>query len=557
MTARPPDVTTVYIAAVGGQGGALLTEWLLAAAQQMRYRAHAVGIPGMSQRGGATSYYVEMAPEETAPGLAEALLSPSPFLGEIDCLIGLELLELGRAVEVGYSSERTDIVGSTHRDYTIMEKMPSYAGPQATEQIIALLERFSGRLAIFDAMALARTEGLTDRHVNAILLGAVAAVGALPLREEAYRLAIKAVGVAPDLNLRAFEAGLRHTLAGLPELPEERATTGVLASHDALPASGQRALAALLERVPAEVDDSLRSLLEVACARLIDYQDEPYARQYLERVMSIWEQDPEVPGNGRLTETFARHVANLMAYEDPIRVAALKSDPRRFAHIEAQHGIREAQTYRLSERFRPELEELYGLLPVGFVRRFLPWADEASHGQGVSSRRTFPINISTTSLVGMAILKGLAALKFLRPSSWRGRQQEQLIEAYTQRVISYVAKSYELGCVAAQAGGMIRGYGRVRRRTEHLFHAYFSQFLDTLAALDERLGGGNDYALTRSAVTSVQGVLKPTGAGFEDALALVRALEAHEDDWSYEELLVLASGPLGKTQGSSSSSCCQ
>ena len=63
MTALAPEVTTVYISAVGGQGGALLTEWLLAAARQMHYRAHAVGIPGMSQRGGATSYYVEIVPE--------------------------------------------------------------------------------------------------------------------------------------------------------------------------------------------------------------------------------------------------------------------------------------------------------------------------------------------------------------------------------------------------------------------------------------------------------------------------------------------------------------
>jgi indolepyruvate ferredoxin oxidoreductase beta subunit len=536
MTARAKDITTVYIAAVGGQGGALLTDWLLAAANQMRYQAHSVGIPGMSQRGGATSYYVEMAPEETAPGLDDALLSPAPFLGEVDCLIGLEFLELGRAVQSGYSSEKTVVVGSTHRDYTILEKMPSYDEPYDEANIKALVERLSRRQIVFDARALAKAEGLAERHVNAILLGAVAATGALPFREEAYRLAIKAVGVATDLNFRAFEAGLGYALAGLPAMPRQEGPTpgGV---GETLTASQRAVHRSLMEKIPTGLNGELRSILDVAFARLIDYQNGTYARGYLDNVLALWERDQDPKGGFQLTRIYAQHLANLMSYEDPIRVAALKSDPRRFKHIETQHGVREGQTYRLGECFQPEIEELYGLLPAKLIHLLRPSKEESADTGRATSRRTLPVTIKTTSLLGMAILKGLAALKGLRPQSWRRRKEEAFQEIYTGHVTSLLSKSYELACLTAQAGGLIRGYGAVRRRTERLFHTYMDEFLCPLVALEERFGSGGGYTLALRAAAAVQGSLKPTGTGFGGALSLALTLQARAEDCSYDELL--------------------
>jgi indolepyruvate ferredoxin oxidoreductase beta subunit len=492
----------------------------------------------MSQRGGATSYYLEMAPKQVAPELRDAILSPAPFIGEIGCLIGLELLELGRAVEGGYGSAQTTVIGSTHRDYTILEKMPSYAEPQEESTILALLERFAGRVATFDARALTKAEGLAERHINAILLGAVAATKALPLREEAYRLAVKAVGVAPDLNLRAFEAGLRYVLAGQPPIPQSDVVA--VREHLSLLRPAQReAHRRLMEKIPPQINEELRSILEVACARLIEYQDEAYARSYADRVLAIRRGDEPFDSGGRLTQTYARHTANLMTYEDSIRVAALKSDPRRFERIEADHGVEAGQPYRLREHFRPELEELYGLLPVKVVHWFRPPEKEASIAASSASRRTLSVNLKTTSLVGMALLKTMAALKWLRPNSWRRWKEEQLLAVYADQVEAFLDKSYDLACVVAQAGEMIRGYGGTRRRTEQLFHTYISEFLRPLVAIDERYDSGGDYALTLRAVAKAQSVLKPTGDGFEEAVALARALQAHEHECSYDELLAM------------------
>lgn len=558
MTGRPQDVTAVYIAAVGGQGGALLCDWLLAAAHQMRYRAQSVGIPGMSQRGGATSYYVEMAPEETAPGLTDALLSPAPFNGEIDCLVGLELLELGRAAESGYCSEKTDVVGSTHRDFTILEKLPTYSGPKDGDEIIALLEKLSGRAIVFDALAVARAEGLSARHVNAVLLGAVAASGALPLREEAYRLAIKALGVAPDLNLKAFEAGLSRALVSPPE-PEADEAEAPRPWREALGSSQRHAHQRLMEGLPSMLNSEVRSVLDVACARLIDYQDEAYARRYIERVLDIAERDEDPRGELRLTRSYARHLANLMTYEDPVRVASLKSDPRRFGQIEAEQGVEVGQTYRLLERFQPEMEELYGLLPAGLVHLFRKDDEGAEALNEASSRRSLPVSLRTTSIWGMAVLKALASLKGLRARSWRRRKEELFQEGYTRQVVEMLPKSYELACLAAQAGGLIRGYGRVRRRTERLFLTYTEEFLRPLAALDERLAPEGGYRLTLRAADAVQGRLKPTGEGFDQAVALARALQVQQEARSYEDLIEMVAdfeSSSGPAPSSPSSSCC-
>ena len=54
--------TTVLVGALGGQGGGVLAEWLVDAATHAGYPAQSTSIPGVAQRTGATTYYVEIFP---------------------------------------------------------------------------------------------------------------------------------------------------------------------------------------------------------------------------------------------------------------------------------------------------------------------------------------------------------------------------------------------------------------------------------------------------------------------------------------------------------------
>ena len=51
-------ILSVLIPAVGGQGGGVLSEWIVEAASLDGYRVHGTSIPGVAQRTGSTTYYL-------------------------------------------------------------------------------------------------------------------------------------------------------------------------------------------------------------------------------------------------------------------------------------------------------------------------------------------------------------------------------------------------------------------------------------------------------------------------------------------------------------------
>src|SRR5207245_6759322 len=57
---------SLLIPAVGGQGGGVLLEWTVDAAIADGYPVHGTSIPGVAQRTGSTTYYVELSTERGA-----------------------------------------------------------------------------------------------------------------------------------------------------------------------------------------------------------------------------------------------------------------------------------------------------------------------------------------------------------------------------------------------------------------------------------------------------------------------------------------------------------
>jgi len=60
--ALPERPVTILIAALGGEGGGVLADWIIAAANSRDYPVQSTSIPGVAQRTGATTYYVEIYP---------------------------------------------------------------------------------------------------------------------------------------------------------------------------------------------------------------------------------------------------------------------------------------------------------------------------------------------------------------------------------------------------------------------------------------------------------------------------------------------------------------
>ena len=63
----PTQPIKIAILAMGGEGGGVLADWIVAAATAAGLPVQSTSIPGVAQRTGATTYYLEIAPAP-APG---------------------------------------------------------------------------------------------------------------------------------------------------------------------------------------------------------------------------------------------------------------------------------------------------------------------------------------------------------------------------------------------------------------------------------------------------------------------------------------------------------
>ena len=125
---------TILVTALGGEGGGVLAEWLVETAVRSGHSAQSTSIPGVAQRTGATTYYVEIFPVADAElGGKKPVFSLNPVAGAIDLLASSELLETARQIGAGMTTrERSHVLSSTSRSLTTAEKMPLGDGRTAT-----------------------------------------------------------------------------------------------------------------------------------------------------------------------------------------------------------------------------------------------------------------------------------------------------------------------------------------------------------------------------------------------------------------------------------------
>lgn len=91
---------TIAVLAIGGQGGDVLVDWIVALAEREGWQAQSTSIPGVAQRTGATIYHVEAI--EPTPGKI-SVFSAMAALGDVDIVIAAEYVD---AVEAVVQAER-------------------------------------------------------------------------------------------------------------------------------------------------------------------------------------------------------------------------------------------------------------------------------------------------------------------------------------------------------------------------------------------------------------------------------------------------------------------
>src|SRR6185295_12988845 len=156
--ARP---ITLLIAALGGEGGGVLTDWIVSAADQSGLPVQSTSIPGVAQRTGATTYYIEIFPvPHRELGGKRPVLALAPGVGDVDIVVASELMEAGRAISMGFvTTDRTWLLSSTSRVYLTVEKMQMGDGRYDAERLARAVAQNSREHLLFDMEAAAKAAG--------------------------------------------------------------------------------------------------------------------------------------------------------------------------------------------------------------------------------------------------------------------------------------------------------------------------------------------------------------------------------------------------------------
>ena len=515
---------TVLIAALGGEGGGVLSSWLVDASEADGRTVQATSVPGVAQRTGATTYYLEIGSRDTGhdagredgngsadfsagagsgptavrdrpgsggpvrgegpdsdSGAPVMALLPTP--GNVDLLVASELLEAGRAAQTGMiTPDRTTVIASTHRTFAIAEKSAMGDGRFNDERIRRAVRELSRRHVLTDLGKVAERAGTV---LSSVLLGAVAASGALPIPGDRLRAAIERSGIAVEANLRGFDAGCRlfdDSTAGTAAPGADQVGAGF--APGTVSSGPPASLATRVEALP----EPVREFARLGVERTVDYQDARYGALYLDRIERFLErtesarakrtesaglkrtesaglertQSDRTVSDGAhiVAREVARHLALWMCFEDIVRVADLKTRRSRFERVRSEVRAKPGQPVAITEFLKPGVDEWCSLLPAWLARPVLRAAERG----GWRRRFNVGLHVRTSSVGGFLLLWTLARLRRLRRGMYRYREEQERIETWLDRVGEAYAASPTLGVEAAKCANLVKGYGETHER---------------------------------------------------------------------------------------------
>jgi indolepyruvate ferredoxin oxidoreductase beta subunit len=478
---RPIKLT---IAALGGQGGGVLANWLVGIAESEGYLAQTTSVPGVAQRTGATIYYLEFFPRAAATG-RDPIMALMPVAGDVDCVLASELAEAARAVQRGLvTRDKTTVIASSHRSYAISERTALGDGTANEKELLEVVRTQAKRAVLFDMDAVAEAH---HSVVSSVMLGALGGSGVLPFRKAAFEAAIKQGGIAVQTNLAAFEDAYQRAEHGGDDARAAAGAPGAAAGEGLPERAKSPQLQPLLDRVRRLATPAVQKIALEGVRRAIDYQDPEYAKLYLDRLERVAALDAE----GVLTEATARSLALWMTFEDTIRVADLKTRATRFDRVREEIRADPGQLFGITEFMKPRVVEIAGTLPAGLGRWVL-------RSPGVSrwlSRWTGGKQIHTRTVTGFLMLHMLGGLKRWRRGTLRYHEENERIEQWLQRIAALASTNYGLAVELARAQRLVKGYGETHERGWKNFSALVAK-LDELAP---RTDGAEIFARLQAA----------------------------------------------------------
>ena len=494
---------SILVCALGGEGGGVFAEWLVTAARIEGYYAQGTSIPGVAQRTGATTYYVEIYPEKIESlNSRRPILSLYPVKGDLDVLVSSELLETARQAGTGMlTREKTSVISSTSRTLTTNEKMALGDGRLGSDELMELVRSNSKSLIHFDMDRVAAESGTV---ISSVLLGALVGSGVIPISTETFEAVIAESGKGVEASLIGFRKAVKIS---------QNLDQDYLVNKNEL--TGLENIDSRIGGLLVDCPSDIQHLASIGLTRVEQFQNPRYGEKYLARLRGIFDLESRVRMGDKedkflVTREVSKNLAVLMAFDDIIKVAGLKSSPSRFIRIRDEVKADQTDLVKIFDFFKPGLPEIAGVLPSFLSRKLIAFAEKRAKS-GLKPI-AFPIKVRSHSVSGFLLLRFVAGLKFLRPFGARFKDEQRVIDVWLKSIRVALSDNQSLAYEIARSGKLIKGYGETNERGKKNFLHILENVVPNIPSSESDAG--------KVVASLIEGALKDEGG-----VAFAKAVE--------------------------------
>ena len=456
-----PDKISILITALGGEGGGTLMNWILECARKKKLHVQGTSVPGVAQRTGSTSYYVEICNAQFEFG-KEPILSMYPIAGKVDLVVSSELLETARVIERGFvNPERTTLISSESRALTNIEKSHLFDGRFDSKNIIETGSKMAKNFVFLDLQNIAEE---SSTIISSPMFGAMAGTNMLPWDKDIF----ESVFSEDDFGRKSL-AGFRSAYKKV----NNKEYNIINKKIDDIKTDNKNEI-----NIEIEVPDSLQNTISLGMSRCEEYQNKNYKEIFLKRVNELISHlDTKEEMAFSVIETAARRLCLWMAYEDIPRVAQLKISKKRMARVKKEVNLKEDQILIVKDYFKPGKDEIIAMMPnkLGkwlsnnkLIFKFLPFV---GRGMQVNSR----------SITGYLLLKFLSSFRHIRLSSYRYNEEVREINIWLDAIKLSLNSSLKYAEVLANLPHLLKGYGdtwiRGKEKYSKIYNALVKQIV--------------------------------------------------------------------------------
>jgi indolepyruvate ferredoxin oxidoreductase len=406
----------ILITGIGGTGVITIGALLGMAAHLEGKGTSALDMTGMSQKNGAVTSHVRIAPR------LEDIQAQRIATGEADLILGCDMLTAGAhdAISKTRPGRTVAVINTYEQPPGPFARNPDWQFP--AEQIRALIdESVGGRSHFLNATRLATALMGDSIATNLFMLGFAFQRGLIPLQESSIMHAIELNAVAIEANKQAFVWG-RRAAVDLARVEK---------------------LASPAQPVVVHMPQNLDALIARRIAVLTEYQNAAYAQPYQKLVEQVRRAEASVGAGDALTRAVAKSLFKLMAYKDEYEVARLYTD-----------GEFEK---RLNQTFEGNFTLKFNLAPP-------IWSKRDAQGHLLKSQYGSWMRHAFKLLARMKFLRGTALDPFGRTEE--RRLERELIDQYRASISAAVSKlsadNFALVSELASLPEQIRGFGHVK-----------------------------------------------------------------------------------------------